>query len=374
MWVLAVKNLIHDRIRLLITLIGIMFSVALILIQVGMFIGMTANSSTVIEHSEGDLWIMARNSQNFDMVNPFPESLVTAARSVEGVEWADKLILQFAFMRLEDGGTEQIEVVGFDLNGKVGRPWNVRTGDLNLLRGSDAIFVDETAFARLGQLHVGDVRELVRKKVRIAGITSGIMSFTTAPYIFTSYDTAQRIVPEQLSGKTTYIVVKARNGYPVEKLKQNLQGRFRNYDVHTSAEWAKKTRDYWTWETGIGAGFFGNALMGFIVGLVIVSQTIYSATMEHIREYGTLKAIGARNKDIYSVILQQAGLAAIVGFVLAAIVQVIVLLMKPITVQIAAPPLLYAFTFVLTLFMCGMAAIISVRKVASIDPVEVFKG
>ena len=374
MWVLAVKNLIHDRIRLLITLIGIMFSVALILIQVGMFIGMTANSSTVIEHSEGDLWIMARNSQNFDMVNPFPESLVTAARSVEGVEWADKLILQFAFMRLEDGGTEQIEVVGFDLNGKVGRPWNVQTGDLNLLRGSDAIFVDETAFARLGQLHVGDVRELVRKKVRIAGITSGIMSFTTAPYIFTSYDTAQRIVPEQLSGKTTYIVVKARNGYPVEKLKQNLQGRFRNYDVHTSAEWAKKTRDYWTWETGIGAGFFGNALMGFIVGLVIVSQTIYSATMEHIREYGTLKAIGARNKDIYSVILQQAGLAAIVGFVLAAIVQVIVLLMKPITVQIAAPPLLYAFTFVLTLFMCGMAAIISVRKVASIDPVEVFKG
>lgn len=374
MWVLAVKNLIHDKVRLLITLIGIMFSVALILIQVGMFLGMTSNSSTVIEHSEGDLWIMARNSQNFDMVNPFPENLVVAARSVEGVEWAENLIQQFAFMRLQDGGTEQIEVIGFDLSGKVGRPWNIVTGDLNLLRGSDAIFVDRTAFQRLGALKVGDVRELVRRKVRIAGITNGIMSFTTAPYIFTSYETAQRIVPEQLLEKTTYVVVKARPGYPIERLKEDLQKRFHNYDVHTSKEWAEKTRNYWTWETGIGAGFFGNALMGFIVGLVIVSQTIYSATMEHIREYGTLKAIGARNRDIYLVILQQAGIAALAGFLLAVLIQGFVLLIKPITVQIVAPAGLYLFTFLLTLFMCGLAAIISVRKVASIDPVEVFKG
>src|SRR5262245_7703869 len=114
--------------------------------------------------------------------------------------------------------------------------------------------------------------------------------------------------------------------------------------------------------------------MGFIVGLVIVSQTIYSATMEHIREYGTLKAIGAKNRDIYSVILQQAGVSAVAGFVLATAVQVIVLFTKPITVQIAAPPMLYVATFLLTIVMCGLAAIISVRKVASIDPVEVFKG
>ncbi|MCI0611768.1 ABC transporter permease [bacterium] len=374
MWILAIKNLIHDRIRLVITLTGITFSVALILIQVGMFFGMTANSSTVIENSEGDIWIMSKNSQNFDMVNPFPESLVTAARSVKGVEWAENLIQQFAFMRLSDGGTEQIEIIGFDLNGHVGRPWNIVEGDLNELRGTNAIFVDVTAFSRLGQLKRGDIRELVRTKVRIAGITNGIMSFTTAPYIFTSYETAQRIVPEQLAEKTTYIVVKAKDGYPVNALKQDLQKRFRNYDVHTSKEWATNTRMYWTWETGIGAGFFGNALMGFIVGLVIVSQTIYSATVEHIREYGTLKAIGAKNLDIYSVILQQAGISALAGFALATIIQQIVLKAKPITVQIASPPSLFVATFLLTLVMCGLAALVSVRRVASIDPVEVFKG
>lgn len=374
MWMLAIKNLIHDRVRLSITLIGITFSVALILIQVGMFFGMTANSSTVIEHSEGDLWIMARNSQNFDMVNPFPESLVTAARSVQGVEWAENLIQQFAFMRLKNGGTEQIEIIGFDLAGKVGRPWNIVAGDIRDLRGGDAIFVDETAFPRLGVLKPGDFRELVRKKVRIAGITRGIMSFTTAPYIFTSYDSAQKIVPEQLAGKTTYIVVKVRKGASLDSVKTQLQRRFRSYDVRTKGEWAKRTRDYWTWQTGIGAGFFGNALMGFIVGLVIVSQTIYSATMEHIREYGTLKAIGAKNFDIYSVILQQAGVSAVAGFLLAAVIQQIVLQTKPLTLQIADPPVLYVSTFLLTLFMCGMAAMVSVRRVAKIDPVEVFKG
>lgn len=120
--------------RLIITLTGITFSVALILIQVGMFFGMTANSSTMIENSEGDIWIMARNSQNFDIVNPFPETLVTSARSVPGVEWAENLIQQFAFMRLEDGGTEQIEIIGFNLSGRVGRPWNVVEGTINDLR------------------------------------------------------------------------------------------------------------------------------------------------------------------------------------------------------------------------------------------------
>src|SRR3990172_8215192 len=362
MWTLAVKNLVHDRVRLAITLIGITFSVVLILIQVGMFFGMTANSSTVIENSEGDLWIMARNSQNFDMVNPFPESLVTAARSVAGVEWAENLIQQFAFMRLANGGTEQIEIIGFDLNAKVGRPWNVKQGDWNALRGTDGIFVDETSFSRLGTVRVGEFREIVEKKVRVVGITNGIMSFTTAPYIFTSYESAQRMVPQQLAGKTTYIVVKVAAGHNLKKVKQELERRFKNYDVRTSREWAKKTRDCWTWQTGIGAGFFGNALMGFIVGLVIVSQTIYSATIENIREYGTLKAIGAKNSDVYAVILQQAGMSAVVGFLLAAVIQRIVLVIKPLTVQIAAPPALYAGTLLLTLFMCGIAALVSVHR------------
>ncbi len=374
MWILAFKNLIHDRIRLAITLTGITFSVALILIQVGMFFGMTSNSSTVIEHSEGDLWIMARNSQNFDMVNPFPETLVTAARSVPGIEWAENLIQQWAYVRLQNGGTEQIEIIGFDLNGRVGRPWSLEQGNLNDLRGTDAIVVDRTSFSRLGILKVGESREVVRKKVRIVGITDGINSFTTAPYIFTSFESAQRIVPEQLAGKTTYIVAKVAPGYPVEKAQAELQRRFKNYDVRSTGDWVKKTRDYWTWQTGIGAGFFGNALMGFIVGLVIVSQTIYSATVDHIREYGTLKAIGAKNLHVYSVILQQAGISAGAGFLLAILIQRIVLLIKPITMQIADPPALYIATFIVTVFMCGLAALISVRKVANIDPVEVFKG
>lgn len=374
MFTLAIKNLMHDRVRLAITLIGITFSVALVLLQVGMFYGMTANSSTVIDHTDGDLWIMARNSANFDMIHAIPESLVTAVRSTEGVEWADNLILTWGFIRLQNGGTEQVEIIGFHPDRLVGRPWNVVEGNLQDLKAGDAIFVDQSAFTRLGQMQVGEYRELVKKKVRVVGITRGIMSFTTAPYFFTTFETAQRILPQQLAGKTTYIVIKVRDGLSVDAVKADLQNKFRNYDVKTKKDWGNKTRNYWTWQTGIGAGFFGNALMGFIVGLVIVSQTIYSATMEHIREYGTLKAIGAKNMHVYSVILQQAGIAAGAGFVLAVIIQRLVLLFKPITVQIASPPSLYAGTFVLTLIMCGLAALISVRRVANIDPVEVFKA
>lgn len=374
MFTLAIKNLMHDRVRLAITLIGITFSVALVLLQVGMFFGMTSNSSTIIDHTEGDLWIMARNSQNFDMIHAIPEYLVTAVRSVEGVEWAENLILTWGFIRLQNGGTEQVEIIGFHPDRPVGRPWNVVEGNLQDLKAGDAIFVDQSAFTRLGPIQVGEYRELVKKKVRVVGITRGIMSFTTAPYFFTTFETAQRILPQQLAGKTTYVVIKVRNGYSTESVRAELEKRFRNYDVKAREDWAHKTRNYWTWQTGIGAGFFGNALMGFIVGLVIVSQTIYSATMEHIREYGTLKAIGAKNMHVYSVILQQAGIAAVAGFTLAIIIQRLVLLFKPITVQIASPPSLYLGTFLLTLIMCGLAALVSVRRVANIDPVEVFKA
>jgi len=168
--------------------------------------------------------------------------------------------------------------------------------------------------------------------------------------------------------------VKVADGASINKVLDELKKRFRNYQVLTTDQWVKKTRTYWTWQTGIGAGFFGNALMGFIVGLVIVSQTIYSATVEHIREYGTLKAIGAKNSHVYSVILQQAGMSAFAGFFFAAIIQRVVLIIKPITIQIAAPPALYFITFFLTLLMCALAALVSVRRVANIDPVEVFKG
>lgn len=374
MWVLALKNLIHDKVRLSITLIGITFSVALILIQVGMFFGMTANSSTIIDHSDGDLWIMARNGQNFDMVNDFPETLVTAARSVSGVEWAENLIQQWAFMRLPGGGTEQIEIIGFHLNGHVARPWNLIEGNVDDLKGETGMIVDDTAFKRLGSIRVGESREIVRTKVRIVGITHGIMSFTTAPYTFTSYETAQQIMPQTLAGKTTYIVVKVARSQSIARVKQDLQKIFKNYDVRTREEWSARTQSYWTWQTGIGAGFFGNALMGFIVGLVIVSQTIYSATLENIKEYGTLKAIGAKNMDVYSVILQQAGISAVAGFLFATVIQAFVLRFKPMTVQIAAPPVLYFATFLLTLVMCGLASIVSVRKIASLDPVEVFRA
>ena len=252
LWNLAFKNLIHDRVRLAITLIGITFSVALILIQVGMFFGMTANSSTVIDHTEGDLWIMARNTQNFDMVQPIPETVVTAVRSVSGVDWAENLILTWGFIRLQNGGTEQVEIVGFRPNRAVGSPWNVLQGNINDLYGGDAIFVDKSAFQRLGEMKVGESRELVKKKVRIAGITRGIMSFTTAPYFFTTYDTAHRILP-QLSGKTTYVVVKVADGHSMEDVKKELKSHFKNYDIRSKEDWAKRTRDYWTWQTGIGA-------------------------------------------------------------------------------------------------------------------------
>ena len=111
---IARKNLFHDRVRFAITLVGISFSVVLILVQVGVYLGMMYNTSSIIEHTNADIWITARNNRNFDFSMPFPEHRENRARAVPGVLWTKKLILVWSLMKIKGGGSENVEMVGFD--------------------------------------------------------------------------------------------------------------------------------------------------------------------------------------------------------------------------------------------------------------------
>ena len=143
----------------------------------------------------------------------------------------------------------------------------------------------------------------------------------------------------------------------------------------TTAEFSRKTRFYWMFTTGAGLAVLTAALMGLIVGVAGVAQTIYAATMDHIREYGTLKAMGATNGYLYRVLIEQAVWSAVLGYGAAMIVAYfIVRASEKGGAVILMPWLMSIGMLFLAVAMCVAAALVSINKVTRIDPAMVFRG
>src|SRR4030042_5177452 len=111
MFYVALRILLYDKIRTLITLIGVIFAVRLIFAQLGIYFGLMETSSIIIDNTPGDVWITSKNSKNFDFAQPFPENLIYHVISTEGIQWADKLIVAWGLIKQKEGGTEQVEII-----------------------------------------------------------------------------------------------------------------------------------------------------------------------------------------------------------------------------------------------------------------------
>ena len=372
---LGLKTLLHDKIRFLITVSGVAFAVTLVLVQAGLFVGLLDNSTITIEKLGADLWVTSKNSPNLDFVHQFPESNLYRARSVKGVARADNLILSFMQVSLPTGAEETTVVYAMEDFEGWKMPWNVTAGDVRDLKRGPFVMLDESAERRFGKFTVGDYREVNGRRLKIVGTSRGAKSFTTTPLSFMDFARAQEIQPELLGGKTSYILVKLEKGADVATVKAELEQRLPYNDVYTGTAWAERSRGYWIANTGIGFNAFLTVFLGCLVGVVVVAQTLYTSTMEHLKEFGTVKAIGGSNWDIYKMLGQQASIAAVVGFVLG---YVPAQLLKPVIakadLKLIIAPELTLIVFVGTFVLCLLSALVSFRKVAGIDPALVFRS
>ena len=247
-------------------------------------------------------------------------------------------------------------------------------GSVQDLKQPDAVIMDDMYKDKLAVHHIGEVFEINGRRARIVGFTHGIRSFTTSPYVFATFKRAQDYVnlPED---QTIFILVKLAPGANVEQVRQGILGGVQNVEVFTSHEFSRMTQIYWMFTTGAGVAVLLAALLGLVVGFVVVAQTIYATTMDHLREYGTLKAMGAPNSYVYKVIIKQAAMSAVIGYVLGMIVSGLVVKASQGGGAAILLPLPMAIgMFFLTLAMCVGAALVSISKVTSLDPAMVFKG
>jgi len=373
---LALKNLFHEKVRFAVTLTGIVFSVILTAVQLGIFQGFIAASTDIVGKSNADLWIVSQNVTHVEQGVEFSESNLYKVAEIEGVERAEKQIVSLgAQMKKSDGSDEGITLVGSDLDGGMGGAWNVVEGDLADLKKPDPIFVDKLyAENKLGITEIGQVVEINRRRARVAGFTRGIRIFTSQPAVFTSFKNAQTFLGIR-QDETLYIVVKAAAGKNLDELKSQIAAQLENVEVLTRSELVYRQGKYWVIGTGAGITVLVAAALAIIVGIVIVAQTIYSATVDHIREYGTLKAMGATNFYLYRIIITQAVTSGLIAYVIGITISIIISRISlEGTLAIIVNWQLVLALFVLTIAMCCASSVVAIRKATSIDPAMVFKG
>jgi putative ABC transport system permease protein len=377
MFFIAWKHLTEQPARLTLTLVGLTFAVALMFFDIAAYLGFVRASTVLIDHANADIWVTLANNVNFDSSRPFPERKLWKVRQARGIAWAEPVFKAWALMKLKNGATDTVMIVGFDPQGRIGWPWSLKEGTAAALKVDETIILDESTLPRLGGVKVGDELEISDTQVRVVGISRGARTFTTYPVAFTNYQSAKRLSVTQRStarDQTTFILAKVAPGYRTSEVIERLK-TIGGVDVYARDAFAWNTRRYWIVHTGMGVGFGIVALLGLLVGTVIVGQTIYTSTLDHLREYGTLKALGAGNRELMGIILWQALVHAAAGYGAAL---VLVLLGRRLYDRLGLtlvltgvlPPAMLA----LTVLMCVGASILAIRKVFTVDPTSVFRA
>ena len=370
---IAYRNLFHDKLSLFVTLIGIVFAVILVSVQSGLFMGARAKIAVVIDQvKDADLWVVPIGTKSFDDPSLLIGREKYALLSTPGVQKVEEIIVSFASWRKPQGGKKSVVLVGLDwANGGL-KPWSIVDGSVEELSTPNSVAVDQFYFKDLGIDGLGARAEINGQSIQITAVTTGVRSFTTMPYAITSIARARALTgtsPEQ----ATYQLVKIVPGADIERVRSAIQARIPDTEVLTHYEFRRRSIRYWLFNTGAGGALIGGLALGVIVGIVIVAQTLYANTKDHLNEFATLRALGASAGYIHAVILLQALMSAVIGFAVGFVMCLgIVAATKKTTLLILITPQLGLILFVLTVLMCAISAVAAILKVTRIDPAGVF--
>src|SRR5262245_5913524 len=369
---LASRNLLQDRVRLIVTLVGIVFSVVLVTVQLGLFLGFQRMVTTMIDHAHVDLWITPTETRSFEATAVLDGRERFRALPIEGVSEVIPVMIGFAYWRNPRGGSlTPVLVVGVQPGAAGLQPWNVIEGTADDLSTPDAVAVDGSYFELLGVTRLGEYGGIGNRKARVGVVTTGIRSFSTTPVVFTSLDRARALLRPPTS-YPTYFMVRIEPGADVERIRRRLATEVSDAEVMTSEEFRRRSRSFWLFGTGAGAALFGSALLGIIVGTVIVAQTLYSSTKDHLTEFATLRAMGSSRRYLYLTILWQALLTALIGFAIAAAASLgLARLSAETALPIVMTPSLIVILFALTVTMSVVSAISAIVAVTRVDPATV---
>lgn len=369
---LAVSIMFFDRLRLTTTLLGVVFAVILSNQALGTLLGIIHKNAMVVRNADADLWLMPRGSESLAPGKHIPMAAIAEARVTRGVALAEPLIFIGGSVKLPNGGTEPLSIFGARYPHYLGGPWNVVVGRAAALGQPGAMIFEESEREILGGLNLGSVREVNGRSIRVVAFTYGLLPLGTS-YAFADYELAREL-GHVARDQTTYGLVKLEPESDAERVRADLQARVPEVLVATRAEVDKMVTRTLLTKAPVGVIFGASTVFGLIIGFVVVSLSMFSAVVDNIREFGTLKAIGATNFDLAVLLVVQSIAYGLVGTVFGlALLSRIVRAISSAKLIVITPTWLSLGTFALMVGMCVFASLVALGRIRKVEPAMVFR-
>lgn len=376
---IAIKILLGDRAKYLGLIFGVTFATLLMAQQVSIFIGLMARTASAIYAvSEADIWVMDSRVRYIEEVEPMRDVELRNVRSVAGVAWAVPFYKGLATIRMPDGLTQQVQLIGVDDVSMVGICPEKIVGDPAVIRNPQAAMMDVNGYYFTWPGHevkTGKYIELNDHRLTVDAICDVQPTFFTFPILYVSYDAAIEITPP-LRNKMPFVLVKAKPGEDMQALTQRIQTQT-GLQALTRDEFAWRSINYILERTGIPINFGITIILGAIIGAAITAQTFYIFIVENLKQFAAMKAVGVTNGQLVRLVLIQAGIVGAIGYGLG--IGFTALFFK----MTANAPALKGFvlhwqvmagSFVAIVIIILFSILFSLRKLFTLDPALVFRG
>jgi putative ABC transport system permease protein len=375
----ALKMLTGDRAKYLGLIFAIAFSSFLIAHQSSIFSGiMDRTRSQIKDITDADIWVMDRHTEYFDEINALTDNDLYRVRGVRGVKWAVPLFKGQPRAKTPDGTFRVVILLGLDDATLVGAPRKMIMGSVVDLHQPDAAIIDWAGYQRLfpnQPLQLGKTLEMNDHRVRLVGICDASSPFFTAPVLFSRYSQALTYVGRERN-LLSFVLVKPEPTVPVAELSKRITNAT-GLAAMSGEQFGWATIMYFIRNTGIPVNFGMTVLIALIVGTVVAGQTFYIFTIENLKQFGALKAVGVTDRRIVGMILLQALVVGGIGYAIGmgmAATFFSIFIHQIQTRGINMLPEVMIGTGVVVVFIVLVASLMSIRKVLVLEPAIVFRG
>jgi putative ABC transport system permease protein len=381
----ALRMLMGDRGKYFGILFGLTIASFLITQQMSIFIGlMTRTYGFITDSGLADVWAMDPKVQFIDDIKPLQDTQLLRVRGVEGVDWAVPLYKGILKARLDNGNFQACNVIGLDDATLIGGPATMLEGRLEDLRRADAIIIDQNGaegkLAKRGSdgkpipARVGSTLELNDHRAVVVGICRVSRTFQSQPVVYTTYTRATTFAPMERK-LLSFIQVKAKPGLAPRQLADRIT-KSTGLAAYTKAVFEDITIRYFMKYTGIPVNFGIAVLLGFLVGTAIAGMMFYNFTLENLKYFAALKAMGATNLKLLTMVVVQALLVGSIGFGVGTGLAAWFGSYFGTRTELAfrLPWQVLAGTGAAIAVICTFASLISLWKVVRLEPAVVFKG
>jgi putative ABC transport system permease protein len=365
---LARRSLIRNRVRFAASVGGVALALSLTLALDAIYAGVANQLTTYVDRAGADVWVAQAGVRNLHMVASWlPASVTDAVRAVPGVAEATPIL--YSTDTIAAGDERAVAyVIGLPADAPMGGPWDVVEGSAHVGRGE--IIVDH-GFARKAGVSIGDTVTVLGSRARIVGLSEGTASLVNS-VAFVSSDDFQTM--RGGAPVVSFVLVKVAQATTPEAVAAAIGGQVPDVTAQTRTDFSTQERRL-VMDMSADVISIMNAV-GFVVGLAVVALTVYVATLARRREYGVLKALGARNGLLYRVVLAQSFLSVVAGFLVGLAFTGLLAAVVPragvnLELSISAASVIKVGLF--AAIIAGLASILPVRQVASVDPAVVFR-